>query len=314
MKCLVTGVSGFLGGAVARAAAAAGHDVVGLGRRAEPPTDVPCAYEQVDFSSPHALAEVVRAARPDCVLHFAGAASVGNSLANPLADFEASTLLWYRLLDAVRRSETNPLVVLASSAAVYGSPEILPTPETAPLRPESPYGFHKVMCELAGQEFARCFGLRVAAFRYFSIFGPRQRRLLVWEIFEQLRKGTNELHLKGTGDEQRDYLAEDEAAGMTVALAEALSMRKIADFTAFNVASGKSVTVRAVVEALCKCAGHSPEIAFGSRPIPGNPSRWQADIAKLRAELSEWAAAPFGDSLAKCVLRWGAGKEMVEKC
>jgi UDP-glucose 4-epimerase len=304
MKFLVTGVTGFLGGAVARAAVAAGHEVVGLGRRAEPPADVPCAYAQVDFSSPQALEEVIRAAQPECVLHFAGAASVGNSLANPLADFEASTLLWYRLLDAVRRSETNPLVVLASSAAVYGSPEILPTPETAPLKPESPYGFHKVMCELAGQEFARCFGLRVAALRYFSIFGPRQRRLLVWEIFDQLRKGGGELRLKGTGEEERDYLAEDEAAGMTVALAERLARSEEAGFQAINIASGMSVSVRTVAEQLCAKLLLSPEICVGGQTVAGNPSRWQADVSLLRSHLHDCEVRPFSESLADCVSAW----------
>jgi UDP-glucose 4-epimerase len=304
MKFLVTGVTGFLGGAVARAAAAAGHEVIGLGRREEPPADVPCAYAQVDFVSPQALEETIRAAEPECVLHFAGAASVGNSLANPLADFEASTLLWYRLLDAVRRSECNPLTVLASSAAVYGSPEILPTPETAPLRPESPYGFHKVMCELAGREFARCFGLRVAAFRYFSIFGPRQRRLLVWEIFEQLRNGASELRLKGTGNEERDYLAEDEAAAAAVMLAEVLATHMSTGFTTFNVASGQSVSVRVVVEELCKCVERTPEIVFGGNSIPGNPSRWQADLSEMRRAVPRLQIQAFGDSLADCVRKW----------
>jgi UDP-glucose 4-epimerase len=311
MKFLVTGVTGFLGGTVARGAVTAGHKVVGLGRRAEAPADVPCAYARADFSSPRALEGAIREARPDCVLHFAGAASVGNSLADPFADFEASTLLWYRLLDAVRRSETSPLVVMASSAAVYGSPEILPTPESAPLRPESPYGFHKVMCELAGQEFARCFGLRVAALRYFSIFGPRQRRLLVWEIFDQLRKGGSELRLKGTGEEERDYLAEDEAAGMTVALAERLSRSEEAGFQAINIASGVSVSVRTVAEQLCAKLLLSPEICVGGQTMTGNPSRWRADVSLLRSYLQDSQMRPFSESLADCVSAWSCDREAV---
>jgi UDP-glucose 4-epimerase len=311
MKFLVTGVSGFLGGAVARAAVAAGHEVVGLGRRAEMPADIPCAYVQVDFASPNALEESIRAAGPDCVLHFAGAASVGNSLATPLADFEASTLLWYRLLDAVRRSEANPLTVMASSAAVYGSPEILPTPETASLRPESPYGFHKVMCELAGQEFARCFGLRVAALRYFSIFGPHQRRLLVWEIFDQLRNGASVLRLKGTGEEERDYLAEDEAAGITVALAEKLARVEKGGFRAINIASGASVSVRTLAEQLCAKLMLSPEICVGGQTVAGNPLRWQADVSLLRSYLHDFEARPFSESLADSVLAWSRDHEAV---
>jgi UDP-glucose 4-epimerase len=310
MKFLVTGVTGFLGGAVARAAVAAGHEVIGLGRRAETPAEIPCAYVQVDFASPQALEEAIRAARPECLLHFAGAASVGNSLANPFADFEASTLLWYRLLDAVRRSELNPLTVLASSAAVYGSPETLPTPETAPLRPESPYGFHKVMCELVGQEFAQCFGLRVAAFRYFSIFGPRQRRLLVWEIFDQLQNDASELRLKGTGEEERDYLAEDAAGGLTVALAEKLA-REGGGFRAINIASGRSLSVRTIAEQLCARLSLSPQIRVSGRAVVGNPSRWQADVSRLRSYLRECETRSFSESLADCVSAWSGDREVV---
>jgi UDP-glucose 4-epimerase len=165
MKCLLTGASGFLGGAVGRAAMAAGHEVVAIGR--------------TELASVEVLTGVVRTARPDCVLHFAGSASVGESFAEPAGDFECSTALWFRVLDAVRRSGARPLVAFASSAAVYGSPEELPTPETAARRPESPYGFHKLMSEIAAEEFARCFGLTVVALNVASgASGTLAERLL----------------------------------------------------------------------------------------------------------------------------------------
>jgi UDP-glucose 4-epimerase len=251
------------------------------------------------------LASALRDAAPDCVLHFAGTASVAGSFAGPLGDFESSTVLWFRLLEAARALTQPPLVALASSAAVYGSPRQLPTPETAERRPESPYGFHKAMSELAGEEFARCFGVPVISLRYFSIFGPNQRRLLAWEIFDQLRRGAAELRLKGTGDEQRDFLAEEEAAAATVALVEALAAdRPTPAFHAVNVASGTGVTVGHVAETIRASLASDAHLAFGGEALPGNPLRWQADISALRKWLPAWEPQPFAKSLANCVAAW----------
>jgi len=306
MKCLVTGASGFLGGAVARGAAEAGHEVVAIGRAEEAPTGWAGRYRTVNFEDASALAEVIVEVAPDCVLHFAGSASVADSFRDPAADFACSTALWFRVLDAVRLSGAAPLVVLASSAAVYGSPAELPTPETAPRRPESPYGFHKLLSEQIGEEYARCFGLAVVSLRFFSVFGPRQRRLLVWEILDQAGSGVPEIRLRGTGEEQRDFLAEDEAAAVTVAVAEALAPARSAEFRAINVASGASVSVLEVAENARDCVNPAARIVCGGEALRGNPARWQADIAELCRLLPQWQPRPFAKSLAKCAEAWNS--------
>lgn len=298
MKLLLTGASGFLGNAVGRAALAAGHDVRSAGRR-------PLAWPggHAIATEPDVMRDVVATFTPDAVLHFAGSASVGASLADPLADFRASTALWLEWLDAIRRSGARPLVVLASSAAVYGAPEILPTPEDAPRAPQSPYGYHKLMSELAAEEFATSFGLDVLALRYFSVFGPAQRRLLVWEIAEQLRAGN--VRLKGTGDERRDFLPCAEAAAATLAVVERLAAAsRPAGFRALNIASGASASVRDVAEILRAAIRPAATISFAGQPLPGNPPRWEADVTALRAVAPAWAPAPLPASLAACAAAW----------
>ncbi len=306
MKLLITGASGFLGAAVGEAATLAGHQTVGIGRSASKPAGWTGEYRQVDFGSTDGLSEVIREIAPDGVAHFAGTASVGESFQNPAGDFGDSTGLWFRLLEAIRRSDLRPLVALASSAAVYGSPELLPTPETAPRHPESPYGFHKLLSEQVAEEFAVCFGFSIVSLRFFSVFGTRQRRLLVWEIFEQLRRRTRELRLKGTGGECRDFLSAAEAAEAAVGV---LSARAglAAGFQAINIASGTSVSVREVAETLRACAGGEAEIIFGREEIRGNPPHWQADVSKLRQLLPDWRPESFSKSLAMCVQAWNGG-------
>jgi UDP-glucose 4-epimerase len=311
MKFLVTGASGFLGGAVARAAQDAGHELIAIGRAGTSPADWLADYRGVDFECVAALAGVIADVAPDGVLHFAGSASVADSFGDPAADFAASTALWFRMLDAVRLSGRKPLVVLASSAAVYGSPVELPTPESAPRRPESPYGFHKVLSEQIGEEFARCFGLAVVSLRFFSVFGPRQCRLLIWEILDQIRAGAPEIRLRGTGGEHRDFLAEDEAALVAVNLAHALAKDREPGFRAINVASGASVSVLEVAEVARACVNPAARIVCGGEALRGNPARWQADISELRRLLPNWAPRPFAKSLAKCAEAWNSAPSAV---
>jgi UDP-glucose 4-epimerase len=305
MKWLITGAAGFLGSAVGEAAATAGHHVIGIDRLPEKPASWPGEYLRHDLASSAEVAEMIRAAAPDVIAHFAGTASVGDSFARPLADFEGSLAVWFRLLDAVRLSGLRPRIAFASSAAVYGSPELLPTPESALRRPESPYGFHKVMSEQAGEEFAKCFGLSIVSLRFFSVFGPRQRRLLVWEIFEQLQLGATTLRLKGTGDEQRDYLSAEEAANAVTGLLTAAPFLP-GTFEAMNIASGTPSTVREVAEALRECAGCPAGIVFGGETLLGNPARWQADVSALRKWVPGWNPAPLSKSLAICAGAWKA--------
>ncbi|MGH8046376.1 MAG: NAD-dependent epimerase/dehydratase family protein [Chthoniobacterales bacterium] len=304
MKWLVTGAGGFLGSAVGEAIVAQGHEVIGLDRHAEKSASWPGEYVRSDLGSPESTAEILRSAAPDVVAHFAGTASVGESFTAPFADFEGSTALWFRLLEAVRLSGLHPQIALASSAAVYGSPEQLPTPESAPRNPESPYGFHKLLSEHVGEEFAACFGFSIMSLRFFSVFGPRQRRLLVWEIFDQLRRGATVLRLKGTGDERRDFLHVDEAAAAVVSACSAPR----AGFQAINIASGTSVSVREMAEMLRECAGSAAQIEFGREILRGNPPHWQADVSLLQNLAPAWSPQPLAKSLANCAAAWNGAE------
>jgi UDP-glucose 4-epimerase len=219
MRVVITGSRGFLGGRVGRRAAAAGHQVLGVGRSSQAPAGWLGRYAQGDVA--HAdLAPLVNDFRPDVVFHGAGTASVGGSYQAPLDDLRASALTLANTLDGVRRSGSRPIVLFPSSAAVYGIPEVVPTPETAPAAPISPYGFHKATCELIGREFAECFGLDVVLCRLFSLFGPGQRRLFVWDVFGQARDDGEEVRLEGTGAETRDYMHVDDAVDAMLGLVD----------------------------------------------------------------------------------------------
>ncbi|HKP73404.1 MAG TPA: NAD-dependent epimerase/dehydratase family protein, partial [Pyrinomonadaceae bacterium] len=241
---MITGSRGFVGGSVGRFAVRAGHEVLGIGRATQPDALWPGAYVSADIVSSD-LSGVVKSYAPDVVLHAAGTASVGASLAAPLDDLRAALLTWANALDGVRRSGTRPLLLFASSAAVYGNPATLPVGEDSPTRPISPYGFHKAACELLAHEYAACFGLPVVVCRLFSIFGAAQRRLLVWELYRQFEDADRSVvWLEGTGAETRDYLhAGDVAAALLELVSTQSAELKEGGCRVVNVASGVETSV-----------------------------------------------------------------------
>jgi UDP-glucose 4-epimerase len=309
MRLLITGSRGFVGGSVGRVATAAGHDVLGLARASQPDPNWPGHYAPADVAYAD-LAGTIRDFAPDAVVHCAGTASVGASLAAPMDDLRAAVLTWANLLDGVRRSGLKPLVIFPSSAAIYGNPQRLPVSEDAPAAPISPYGFHKAACELLAHEYATCFGLDVTVARVFSIYGPTQRRLLVWELTEQFLRQEPVVWLQGTGDESRDYLYVDDLAAAIVQLAA--QRGRISGFERFNVASGKQVTTLELAERIRSLIAPETEIRCRGLLRPGDPRHWQADVTRLRALLPSWQYRSLIAGLADCLGFWRSNVRPVE--
>jgi UDP-glucose 4-epimerase len=304
MRLLVTGCRGFIGGSFGRYAAAQGHEILGIGRTAQPPEDWPGKYAPADVA--HAdLAVLIREYQPDVLFHGAGSASVGASFSAPPEDLRATVQTFSNVLDSVRRSGVAPLVIFPSSAAVYGNPASLPVSEEAAVQPLSPYGFHKAMCELLAQQYAACFGLRVLICRLFSVYGPAQKRLLVHQLFAQLESGAPELRLEGTGEETRDYLYINDLSAAVLALADAeLPQRQAAACTIVNVASGETTRIGQLAETLARLHGSGKRVVAAGRPRLGDPRHWQAGIERLRERVALPPPCSLEAGLRECLSAW----------
>jgi len=301
-RLLITGARGFIGSTVGRVAAEQGWEIHGLGRAAQPPTDWLGGYAQCDVANTD-LREAIDSFKPRMVFHGAGSASVGQSFGAPLDDFRASVLTFSALLDAVRRSETKPLVIFPSSAAVYGQPLSLPVDETHPCQPMSPYGMHKRQAELSAESYCRHFGLNVVSCRIFSAFGPAQRRLLVWELFQQVRGDTETITLKGTGEETRDFLYADDLATAMLSLGQAHVERELG-FHAYNVAGGQEVSVLTMVQLIQELLGQSKPVRVAESTPSGDPARWMANIDRLHKTLPHFHPPSLQERLDQTLSHW----------
>lgn len=304
-KILITGSRGFVGQSVGRYALERGYEVLGLSRASQPASGWSGRHIRVDVGTDD-ISGVLKDFRPDIVVHAAGSASVADSIKDPASDFRATAMTFMNVLDGVRRSGVEPIVLQVSSAAVYGNPAHLPVGEDARAAPISPYGHHKLFCEMLASEYAQCYGISSVVCRIFSLFGPLQRRLLVWELYRQFVGPESRVELQGTGDETRDFLHVDDLSDALLRLGK-VAPRNAA--TALNVASGVETSTRGLAEEIGSVLDSTKAVSCRGQSRPGDPDRWWADTAKLRSLVGEWRPASLREALSKTVRDWKASAD-----
>lgn len=274
----MTGAGGFLGGYVAREFRDQGWRVAGVDLVPESAMngfsgDRYCQSSVTDPRMGDLLAEL----RPDACVHCAGSASVPLSMQQPMADFQANALMTATLLEAIRTSAHSCAFVLLSSAAVYGSPDTLPIDEATRIAPISSYGFHKLMAEQLCREYAILHGVPAASARIFSAYGPGLKRQVLWDLCGKLLGG-GEVLLQGTGAESRDFVHATDIARAVMAIVEGAEFKG----EAYNVASGAETSISDLALRIVAALQLERDVRFDGVLPAGIPSRWQADIDRLR--------------------------------
>lgn len=272
---LVTGAVGFIGSHVARQLLAEGFEVVGIGHAAarDGATSAGRWHESdIDLPALRALKCV-----PDIVIHCAGSASVGRSIADPAAERSRTLDSAAAVLEFAAANVPRARLVLISSAAVYGNAAIQPIGEGAVLAPVSPYGEYKMLTEQMWRSHAARHGLSGVIVRLFSVYGEGLRKQLLWDACTKLCAGNNEFG--GTGEESRDWLHVADAAGLLV-----MAGRHAApSCPVVNGGSGQAIAVREVLSELCTALGLGLIPCFNGIARPGDPMRYLADIMRARA-------------------------------
>jgi UDP-glucose 4-epimerase len=120
----------------------------------------------------------------DCVFHFQANADVRGGTMRTRIDLDQNTIATWNVLEAMRINEIKH-IVFASSATVYGEPDIFPTPETyAPIQ-TSLYGASKLACEAMIQAYAEYFGIRCYIFRFVSWIGERYSHGVLFDFVKK---------------------------------------------------------------------------------------------------------------------------------
>lgn len=274
-KLLVLGSEGFIGNHVVKHAIQVGCAVTGVDLIDKKPSGY--QYEKLSLLSAD-LDSFLDQNSFDLIVNCAGSGNVGFSIQHPVTDFDLNTRSVIFVLEAIRRHMPDARYIHLSSAAVYGSPTMLPVEETAAIQPISPYGFHKSMAETICKEYSVMHGMSISVVRPFSVYGPGLQKQLLWDVYQKA-KLNNEVELWGTGEETRDFIFVEDAAKAILVIAEADQEA----YNQFNLASGISVTIKTAVEELLRALSWERNLLFNQQVREGDPRFWQADVSKLNA-------------------------------
>jgi len=241
-------------------------------------------------------------ALPDVQVVFHQAAQAGVR-ASWGADFSTYThhnvLATQRLLERYRGAPLERFVY-ASSSSVYGDAERYPTDEGMLPRPFSPYGVTKLAGEHLTLLYGRNFGLPVAALRYFTVYGPRQRPDMGFHRFCRAMIAGEPLTVYGDGRQSRDFTYVADAIDANVA-----AWKKSREQAVYNVGGGSQVELLEAIRILQEALGVRAELEF--RPLPpGDPLRTRADATRIQADLGLVPSTPIERGLAAEAL-WARG-------
>ena len=211
----------------------------------------------------------------DVCINCSGAASVPDSLENPLRDFRLNTANVFTILNAIKKHNPQCKFINLSSAAVYGNPKELPIKESHIPAPISPYGKHKLMAEEICKEFSELFNLKTCSLRIFSAYGPGLKKQLLWDLYQKSKKEVVELF--GTGEESRDFIYIDDI----LEILNLIINKGTFNGKAYNLANGIQVKIKDLVHAFYSELSYSGEIHFKGSNRSGDPLNWEADISYL---------------------------------
>jgi len=249
---LVTGGAGFIGSTIARALLLEGtpvrvFDNLIAGFLEMVPEGA--EFQLGDLRDPEAIAKACEGV--DVVYHQAALRSVARSVDEPLVTEECNVMGTLNLLNAAEAAGVRR-VVAASSSSVYGGAKELPTPESAPLVPRSPYAVSKLAGETYCRVWSELFGLETVALRYFNVYGPRQRPdsayAAVIPLFTAaLRTGARPI-VHGDGGQSRSFAYIDDVVAANLAAATAPA--EACSGKAYNIAGSSVHTLLELLDEL----------------------------------------------------------------
>ncbi|HTR21444.1 MAG TPA: NAD-dependent epimerase/dehydratase family protein [Gemmatimonadales bacterium] len=307
-RVLVTGGAGFIGSHVVAAHVAAGDDVTVLddlssGRAANLPPGL--RLEQLDVRSPEAR-RVVAQGGFSVLNHHAAQMDVRRSVEDPLHDAQINVLGLLNLLEGARAGGVRRVVFASSGGTVYGDGAETPTGETAAKLPASPYGTAKLTSEYYLATYTRLYGLDAVALRYSNVYGPRQDphgEAGVVAIFGRRVLAGEPITIFGDGRQTRDMVfVGDVAAANLVAAGCPLPPLETLDSRAFNIGTGREISVLELAALIGEAAGRRPEI----RKAParaGEIQRSALSVEKAARELGWQPRVSLRDGLAQTI-RW----------
>lgn len=279
-RIVVTGVAGFIGSNLAAYLLERGYKVVGIdnlayGVRDQVPED--CVFHQVDIRD-KAFVDLIE--EGDVIVHLAAKNCIADCQDDPVETASINVAGTANVFEAARRKRAAK-VIYAESSALYEGSTLLPTPEHD-VHPQSFYAVSKAASMAFAEAYARFYGVRSTALRYFCVYGPRQdyRRTIppVMSAFIMRLARGEAPTIYGTGGKRRDFIHVDDVNRFhELCISDART-----DGEVYNLGSAENYSIQDIYDHIARLMDkHTPPV---HKPdLPGEAQETLADIGKARA-------------------------------
>ena len=300
MKTLVTGGAGFIGSHLCELLLSRGHEVVAVDSLACGRLSNFASFDKYPrFRFVQADIRDIDALRPafegiEWVFHLAGLADIVPSIEQPDNYYSTNVTGTFNVLECARGHGIKRLVYAASSSS-YGIPDMYPTPETSPIRPQYPYALTKHMGEELVLHWAQTYKLPALSLRLFNVYGPRSRTTgaygAVFGVFLAQKLNGKPFTVVGDGKQTRDFTFVTDVAEAFLRAAESGLSGE-----AMNVGSNNHYSVNRLVQLLDGDVVHIPK-------RPGEPDCTYADVSKIRRLLGWEVRVSFEEGVGRMLER-----------
>jgi GDP-4-dehydro-6-deoxy-D-mannose reductase len=319
MRCLITGITGFVGPHLAELLKQHGHEVIGTASRSSPERNR-LAYEviPVDIGDHDAVLRVIREVKPERVYHLAAQSSPRLSLERPAETFRSNLDGTINLLVALHEVNSSARVLLAGSIGSYGipRPENLPIMEEHPFAPRNPYAASKAAADLTGYQWWAAYGLHVVRTRASQHTGPGQTAEFVCSDWARqiaaIDAGLAEPVLRvGNINVKRDFCDVRD-----VVRAYELLLESGRPGEAYNVGSGHATALSDIIELLVACCRVPISVtAESDRLRADDPAATYLSIEKIQRDTGWTPELPLSTTLRDLYRYWqnvlhGASREL----
>jgi UDP-glucose 4-epimerase len=232
-----------------------------------------------DILDPKKLSSLEKA---DLIFHLAAQVVVPYSMENPIEDFETNARGTLNVLEKARKD--NARLVFASSAAVYGNPTKIPTPEDYGPNPFSCYGLSKVVGEEYCNIYVNQYGLDITILRFANVYGSRCHGVIS-DFLDKISRNPEKLEIIGTGLQSRDFVYVSDVVDALIL--SAVSENAVGQ--TFNIGFGETTKIIDLAKMILRILNLSDKTVITTTNVS-----WKGDITTI------W----FDISKAKKELKW----------
>ena len=304
MRILITGGAGFIGSHLADRLIKNGDKVIlidNLSTGKKENINPKAKFYKIDIQSPK-ISNILKKEKPEILFHLAAQIDVRKSVEDPIKDAKINILGSLNVIknfyqESLKNTKKPKIIFSSTGGAIYGDAKIIPTPETYPEFPLSPYGICKLTIEKYLNYYWKVFNIPYVALRYANVYGPRQNSKgesgVVSIFIDKLFSGENPI-INGSGKQTRDFVFIED-----IIEANILAMKKN-KVGVYNIGTGKETDINTIFQKLKKITNSNLK-AVHCLEKKGEQKRSCLDYKKAQKELSWKPKYNLDEGLIKTV-------------